>query len=114
MKAYFAKETVYSFSDEEIAQVLSTRLKALRLSSCVSQSEFASLSGVSLSTIRRVESGRLFEVSFGNLLHILRAGGMLDGLAGLVEDVPIHPALRKPLSKRSYASSKMRERYEER
>ena len=114
MKDFFAKETVYSFSDEEIARVLSTRLKALRLSSCVSQSEFASLSGVSLSTIRRAESGRLFEVSFGNLLHILRAGGMLDGLADLVEDVPIHPALKKTISKRSYASSKMRERYEER
>lgn len=113
MSGLFVKETAYSFSDEEIAQVLSARMKALRLSSCVSQSEFAHLSGVSLSTVRRVESGRLLEVSFGNLLHILRAGGMLDGLADLVEEVPIHPALKKPVVKRSYASSKMRERYEE-
>lgn len=114
MKDLFVKETVHSFSDEEISRVLSARLKALRLSSCLSQSEFAHISGVSLSTIRRAESGRLYEISFGNLLHILRAGGMLDGLADLVEDVPLHPALNKPISKRSYASSKMRVRYEER
>lgn len=114
MRELFAKENAYSFSDKEIARILSARLKALRLSACVSQSEFARLADVSLSTIRRVESGRLFEVSFGNLLHILRAGGMLDGLADLVEEVPIHPALKKTSPKRTYASSKMRERYEER
>ena len=106
------RETAYSFTDMEISQELSARIKALRLSSCVSQSEFASMSGVSLSTIRRAESGQLAEVSFGNLLKILRAGGMLDGMATLIDDVPIHPALKKESAKRSYASSKMRRKYE--
>ncbi len=114
MNRLFDRETVYSFADDEIARVLGERLKALRLSSCVSQSEFAELSGVSLSTVRRAESGRLAELTFGHLLRILRAGGMLDGVAGLVEEVPEHPALQRNVPRRSYASSKMRERYEHR
>jgi len=113
MKLPFDRETAYTFTDEEIAKELSARIKTLRLSSCVSQTEFARMAGVSLSTIRRVESGRISEVSFGNIIQILRAGGMLDGIAGLVEDVPIHPALlRDEHTKRTYASSKIKERYE--
>ncbi|MBR1633375.1 MAG: hypothetical protein IJ686_06440 [Bacteroidales bacterium] len=42
------------------------------------------MSGVSLSTVRRAESGRISELAFGHLLKILRAGGMLDGVADLV------------------------------
>ncbi|MBR0299476.1 MAG: helix-turn-helix transcriptional regulator [Bacteroidales bacterium] len=114
MKRLFSRETVYACTDEEITAEIGNRLKALRLSSCVSQSEFAKMSGVSLSTVRRAESGRLSEVSFGHLLRILRAGGMLDGLADLVEEVPLHPALKRNAPKRIYASSKMRERYEHR
>ena len=114
MKPLFIKETAYTYSDSEIAEELGARIKTLRLSSCLSQSEFAKTAGVSLSTLRRVESGHLLEVSFGNLLQILRAGGMLDGLADLVEEAPIHPALHQESNKRAYASSKMRERYEKR
>ena len=114
MKLLFDRESVYSFSDDEISQILGVRLKALRLSSCVSQSEFAKMSGVSLSTVRRAESGRLAELTFGHLLRILRSGGMLDGVADLVEEVPSHPALQRHVPKRSYASSKMRKRYEHR
>ena len=112
MRPLFIKETAYSYSNSEIARELGSRIKNLRLSSCFSQSEFAKLSGVSLSTLRRVESGHMLEVSFGNLLQILRAGGMLDGMAGLVEEAPLHPALHQDSNKRAYASSKMRERYE--
>lgn len=114
MKDLFVRETVYTYTDEAIAQVLGERLKAMRLSSCVSQSEFAKQAGVSFSTVRRAESGRLSEVTFGHLLRILRAGGMLDGIADLVEEVPLHPALNRNAPKRSYASSKMRARYEQR
>ncbi len=110
----FDRETVYTFTDAEIAKVLGERIKALRLSSCVSQTEFAKMSGVSLSTVRRAESGRISELAFGHLLKILRAGGMLDGVADLVEEVPEHPALHRYMPKRSYASSKMKERYEHR
>ena len=112
MKQLFISETAYTYTDSEIAQELGSRIKNLRLSSCFSQSEFARLSGVSLSTLRRVESGHMLEVSFGNILQILRAGGMMDGTAGLVEDAPPHPALHQQSNKRAYASSRMRERYE--
>lgn len=114
MSRLFVKETVYTYTDDEISAELGERIKALRLSSCISQSGFAEMAGVSLSTVRRAESGRMAEISFGNLLRILRAGGMLDGIADLVEEVPLHPALQQDAPKRTYASMKMRERYEHR
>ena len=106
------RETAFTYTDEEIAQEIGGRVKKLRLSSCMSQSEFACTSGVSLSTVRRVENGHLLEVTFGHLLRMLRAGGMLDGMADLVDEVPVHPAVKKGSGKRAYASSKMRKRYE--
>jgi len=112
MRRLFIRETAYSYSDEEIAQELGGRIKNLRLSSCVSQGEFAKMSNVSISTVRRVESGHIQEVSFGSVLRMLRAGGMLDGMADLVQEVPIHPAVHSGPDKRAYASSKMRKRYE--
>lgn len=115
MRRLFTRDTVYSYTDEEISTELSNRLKRLRLASCVSQSELAKLSGVSLSTLRRAESGGIQEITFGNILKILRAGGMMDGVADLIEETPVHPAisrLREQRPKRDYASSKMRKRYE--
>ena len=113
MKRNFDRETVYLFSDSEIGEELSKRVKRLRLSSCMSQTEFAQRSGVSLSTIRRAESGGILELSLANLVKVLRAGGMLDGVAELIEDVPVYPALYRPITpKRMYASSKMRDKYE--
>lgn len=113
MRKHFDRETVYLFSDEEIAEELSKRIKRLRLSSCMSQTEFAQRSGVSLSTIRRAESGGIMELSLANLVKVMRTGGMLDGIADLIEEVPIYPALYRSASpKRMYASSKMRDKYE--
>jgi transcriptional regulator with XRE-family HTH domain len=112
MKRILSRDTAYMFSDNELFSEICRRLKTLRLGSCLSREEFASLSGVSLSTIKRIESGVANDVGIRVIMKLLRAGGSTDGLADLVEETPIHPALKTSSGKRVYSSSKKRHVYE--
>ena len=112
MKLILNRENAYTFSDEEIMKVIFERIHRLRLSSCMSQEEFAKSANVSRTTIKRIESGTTTDISFKTLIKLLRAGGMMDGLGDLVEEVPLHPALKNNTEKRMYASSKIRRKYE--
>ena len=112
MKIILNRENAYSFSDEELLEEIFDRIHKLRLSSCMSQEEYAKSAGVSRTTIKRIESGASTDISLRTLIKILRAGGMMDGLGDLVEEVPMHPALRNNAGKRTYASSKQRRKYE--
>ena len=59
MKFPFESQYIYEFSDEEIFSEICSRLKKLRVSSCMSQEEFAKHCGVSRETIKRIESGNI-------------------------------------------------------
>ena len=112
MRIIINRENAYSFSDEELLKEIFDRIHKLRLSSCMSQEEYAKSAGVSRTTIKRIESGASTDISLRTLIKILRAGGMMDGLGDLVEEVPLHPALRNNTGKKPYASSKQRKKYE--
>ena len=105
MRILFDKMTIYMFSDDEIMSEICRRLRVLRQNNCISQTAMAKLSGVSLSTVKRIESGKISDVNFGTIIKILRAGGLLDGVADLVEEVPA-PAIKE--NKRGYFSKSMR------
>lgn len=111
MKVPFEKQFVYTFSDEEIMSEISRRIKNLRQSCCFSQQEFADLSGVSLITIKRIESGSFINIGLLTIIKILRAGGALDGIADLVEDVPMSPfVIQKGNTTRKHFSSNMKQK----
>lgn len=93
MKKIFHKDTIYDFSDADIIQELCQKLKDIRLSCCLSQQEFAAQCGVSVITIKRIESGKANDITMGTLLKIMRISGTLEGIVDLLPDLPASPYL---------------------
>ena len=76
-------------SDVEITNKISAKLKELRLKQNISRQDLAVSSGVSLSSIVRMEDGDI--KSFESFLRILRTLGKIDVFLPLVEDEQISP-----------------------
>lgn len=93
MRAQFDRYTIYDFSDKAIVLEICCKVKALRRSCCVSQQEFAARSGVSIASVKRIESGTISDINVCTLIKILRACGVLEGFADLVPDAPESPFL---------------------
>ncbi|MBR6415662.1 MAG: helix-turn-helix transcriptional regulator [Bacteroidales bacterium] len=104
MNKLFDRQTVYMLSDEEILSEICSRLKKLRQGCCLSQQEFADRARVSRETIKRIEAGSIANIGLATLLKILRAGGMLDGVADLVEEVPSSPFVDNPDERKRFSS----------
>ena len=60
---------------------------------CFSQQEFADKAGVSIITIKRIESCKVNDIALSTLLKILRISGTLEGVVGLVPELPDSPFL---------------------
>ncbi len=82
-------ENIYMLSDAEITNKISARLKELRLKQNISRQDLAVSSGVSLSSIVRMEDGDI--KSFESFLRILRTLGKIDVFLPLVEEELINP-----------------------
>lgn len=93
MKKVFDKYMIYDFSDADIIKELCQKLKSVRLSCCFSQQEFAEKCGVSVITIKRIESGKANDITMGTLLKIMRISGTLEGVVDLIPDLPASPYL---------------------
>lgn len=93
MKRLYGKYTIYEFSDEDIIKEICKRVKSIRLSCCFSQQEFADKAGVSVTTIKRIESCKINDIALSTLLKILRISGTLEGVADLVPELPESPFL---------------------
>ena len=96
MKKVFDRYTIYDFSDEAIILVLCEKIRKLRRSCCISQTELAQKSGVSIASIKRIEAGTVPDFNICTLVKILRACGKLEGMAELIPDVPESPFLIDP------------------
>ena len=77
-------------SDADIVRAISAKLKELRLKQNISRQDLAVSSGVSMSSIARMEDGEI--KTFDSLLRILRMLGKLDILLPLVEEEEISPS----------------------
>lgn len=93
MKVLFDRYTIYDFSDEAIVSEICRKVRALRRSCCVTQQEFATRSGVSIASVKRIESGAMTDINVVTLIKIMRTCGVLEGFADLVPDVPESPFL---------------------
>ncbi len=69
------------FPPETICRTLGERLRALRLARNLSQQDLAAMSGVSLSTVRRLESAG--QGGIQALVQVALALGAVDGLQSL-------------------------------
>ena len=77
-------------SDTEITGKISAKLKELRLKQNVSRQDLAASSGVSISSIVRMEDGEI--KSFESFLRILRTLGKIEILLPLVKEEELSPA----------------------
>ncbi len=93
MKRLYDKYAIYEFSDEDIVNEICKRVKAIRLSCCFSQQELADKAGVSIVTIKRLESCKVSDIALSTLLKILRVSGTLEGVVDLVPELPNSPFL---------------------
>jgi len=93
MKKVLDRYSVYEFDDNGIIDELCQKIKSLRLSCCFSQQEFAEKCGVSIITIKRIESRVVKDITLGTLLKIMRTSGTLEGIVDLIPELPESPYL---------------------
>ena len=77
-------------ADEMILTKIGGRLKAVRLKQNITQQRLAEDSGVSLSSVKKIENGEIR--SFESLLRVLRTLGKLEVLQPLVEEEQLSPS----------------------
>lgn len=75
----------------EIVAMLGRRFKDYRIGCDMTQKEVAEQSGVSVVTIRNFENGKLYNVTLGTFVELLRAIGFMEGLDDLLPEIPISP-----------------------
>ncbi|MDO5443842.1 MAG: helix-turn-helix transcriptional regulator [Bacteroidia bacterium] len=101
--------TIYQATDEQILGELHDRLVRMRRSCCFSQQELSELSGVSIATIKRIETQKDRDLSITVLIRLLRTMTQMEGISRLVPEVPESPFISREDGKRAVRiSSKTR------
>jgi len=80
---------IYMLTDLAIATRIGANIRATRLKQNITQQDLAEESGVSLSSIKKIEKGEIG--TFDTLLRVLRTLGRLDVLTPLVEEEQLSP-----------------------
>ena len=80
---------IYILTDTELCNRIAAKIKTVRLKQDMSQAELADKSGVSISTIKRMEDGEV--KNFESLIRVLRTLGKLDIFIPLVEEEQLSP-----------------------
>lgn len=86
---------IYQASDGEIIGELQNRLVRMRRSCCFSQQKLSELSGVSIATIKRLESQSSQDISLAVVIRLLRSMTQLDGVSKLIPEVPDSPFITR-------------------
>ena len=82
-------DNIYILTDIELCNRIGVKMKTVRLKQNMSQDELADKSGVSISTINRMEDGEVKTLE--SLIRILRTLGKLDIFIPLVEEEQLSP-----------------------
>ncbi len=82
-------DSIYMLADTEICKRIASKIKEVRLKQNMSQVELADKSGISISTIKRMEDGEM--KNFESLIRILRTLGKLDVFVPLIEEEQLSP-----------------------
>ena len=83
-------EEIYALSDKQIQSKIGNRCKQMRLRQNITQQSLAQAAGVSLSTLKKIESGDIG--AFDSLLRVLRILGGLEILQPFAEDDVLSPS----------------------
>jgi transcriptional regulator with XRE-family HTH domain len=80
----------YTLSDVQLVKRIGNKLKAVRLKRNITQQSLAEASSISLSSLKKIESGEIG--TFDSLLRVLRTLGMLESIATLFEEEQMSPS----------------------
>ena len=83
-------DDIYILPDPLIMQRIGDKIKKTRLKQNITQVDLAEEASISLSTLKKIESGKI--VSFDSLLRMLRTLGLLDVLQPLIEEEQLSPS----------------------
>lgn len=83
-------DDIYMMADGIILSRIGSHLKTARLRQNITQQSIAESSGVSLSSLKKIEKGEI--CSFDSLLRVLRTLGKLDVLQPLVDEEQLSPS----------------------
>lgn len=86
-------------SNTEIIREIAGRIKQYRLNLRMTQAQLAKKTGISLPTIQKFESGASSNITFVNLLSILRYTGLIDNVWLLVPEQPESPYAIKTIKR---------------
>ena len=75
----------------EFVAMLGRRFKDYRIGCDMTQKEVSEQSGISVITIRNFENGRMFNVTLGTFVELLRAIGFMQGLDEVLPEIPVSP-----------------------
>lgn len=97
-------ENIRFMSAAGIVAALGKRYREYRLAVRMTQKEVSEQSGVSVLTIRRFESGKVYNITMSNFVALLIAIGYVENIPGLLPEIPVSPyaisRLRGKLPKR--------------
>ena len=83
----------FEYSIPELVQLLGTRFKDYRMRSNMTQKDVAEQSGLTVNTIHKFENGRIPNMSLSTFLLLMKAIGCINGLDGLMPELPESPYL---------------------
>jgi transcriptional regulator with XRE-family HTH domain len=91
-------------NNTQVLTELGARLRDVRVAKPLTRDELSQASGVSVRTIANIEGGK--DVTFGNVLSVMRALGLLQNANALVAEQTVRPSDLAALShKRQRAMS---------
>lgn len=91
----------YEYSIPELVKLLGTRFKDYRMRSDMTQKDVAEQSGLTVNTIHKFENGLIPNMSISTFLLLLKAIGCINGIDGLLPDLPESAYLIKETGKKA-------------
>lgn len=86
-------------SNNDILELIASRLKDYRLAARLSQKELAEQSGVSQTTISHLEQGLNRNLTLNNFISILRVVGLEQRFGEVIPALPMPPLALKQINK---------------
>lgn len=88
------------YSAPELVRMLGSRFKEYRLLANMTQKQVAEMSGVSVVSVSRFESGSVTNLSLASFLLLIKAVGCINDLNDLMPEQPVSPYLYKENKKK--------------
>lgn len=82
---------ILALSNAEIVMQLGKRFKEYRLSCQLTQQEAADKAGMSVVTLRQFENGKMYNITMGSFLGLLRSIDCLGQVQELLPEIPMSP-----------------------